>query len=168
MSFSDTVLITAACTGAVLFACFLGGGFCCGFVMLGRLLVTMLRRLPWQPSLLVYGLGILSCIPAYAANYAGAATAALLLRSVQHLHPALPAAVSSSLGFAFFVLPLTCNWIAWTLYRLETPAPPAPAAAHHPPSETVWPPPPAASKEPEEPAAEGRRRRRLKRGWFVD
>lgn len=165
LSFSDAALITAMCTGAVLFACFLGGGVCCGFVMLGHFLGTLFRRRPWPPSLWIYGLGILTCIPAYAANYAGTNSAALMQRSVQHLPPLLPAAAASWLDFAFFVLPLACNWVAWALYRLENPAPKAvPAAARHSPSETIWPPPPAVSEKPEE----EERRRELRRGQFMD
>ena len=134
------------------FALFLAGGFCCGLIMLGRLLETLFRRLPWQPSLFIYGLGVAACLPAFMTTNGHGNSAALLRLNLHYLARALPPALAGWLDIGVFGLPFLFSWAAWALCRLENPAPKgAPAAERHSPSETVWPPPPVESVKPPSP-----------------
>lgn len=131
------------------FALFLAGGFCCGFIMLGRLLETLFRRLPWQPSLSIYGLGIVSCLPAFMTTNGHGNSAAVLHLTLLHFARALPSALAGWLEVAIFGLPFLFAWMAWGVCRLENPVPKAAAAVqHHPPSEAIWPPPPVETVNP--------------------
>ena len=144
---------------------FLDGGCGCGFLMLGRLLSTLFRRLPWQPSLSVYSLGIVSCVPAYIMTNGHGNGATLLRLTLSRFAHALPPALTGWVEPVVFGLPAFFAWTAWILCRLENPVrKDAPAVRRHPPSDTVWPPPPidpAAPGEPAEPPAV-----RSRNGWF--
>ena len=138
MSFTVALLFAIG----LAFALFLAGGFWCGLRMLACLAETILRRLPWQPSLLVYGLGIALCVPVYLVVYGHGKSAALVRLSVHHWFQVTPPALTPWLAVALFAAPFFCNWVAWGLFHLEHPAPSAVPSLPPPSSGAVWPPPP--------------------------